>query len=233
MPFFAPLLDIIPNAWDIDILGVAIDLILTEQEFDTFNSGTTITKGRGRHAVLREFVTFQDRPSEVYGVIGVHDIRATPSFEPSRDDAFTLHVGVQLRKRGTGQETQDQQWVEVVSALPPLLSGHELNVECYGRVADEGISLAVSLPIELDGSGVAGFTHITGVRLEQRVESEHAMALERSAVVQQLDGAVGLMVSTTVAPPFGPTLLARAADRAMTLGRLAVPSLPLAAAPQP
>ncbi len=221
----------IPASVTVDLLRVRLDAILDEHEFEQINGSINLpgknTETIGKHARFRRQINFGGSPAELSGSLGLHDIRGTPqhiSSDQAEETGLDLHYDVQIRIGIPRAELTEGGWDELLQLSRPVVAGLELTTELWCRVNESGQTLAVSLPISLEGAGVAGFNEITGVQLVNRSSADDAKELY-SAIVQRVNDILGVQVTLEIGDSLDDDVLDAALQKALTVLKLAVPSV--------
>lgn len=163
------------------------------------------------HVSCRIPMEWHERSSEIFAVIGLH----------REDDDCWAHTSFRLEFDDAPIDTRNAEWDALLGVLGRCDSVADAQALVRFGFKHDEVTLGVSLPIGLDGSGVEGFKEISGVRLVQRSSDGDELY---SVVLDQFADRVAVNISAPIEFHIDENLFVRPAERASAiLGLIADP----------
>jgi hypothetical protein len=203
-----------------------LELLDVTFDVDVAPSDVSQVKGflNGRndvHVTHRKRITIGSRSGELSSVIGVHD---DPRDSKPNDVYLHGHVRVERRTKRSELEAPDAAWSAAVKLLCAQMGTRAAAVTMRLRIPLQGAITAVQLPIAVGRGEVTGFSEIRGVQLSQPDPEDPKKTLY-SAILQRTEDRLNVDVLTTAAVMLDSATLEFAFGKAMSVARLAVPSI--------
>jgi hypothetical protein len=202
----------------LELLNVSFDIDVKPADERVVRS---FLAGRANvHVKHRHRAALGTRDGELSAILGVHEDarRGLPN------DLFLHgHVRFERRTPRPAIRVSDAEWRAVVDLLHGLMGARPAEVNLRLNLPQDTVA-ALQLPIDLRRSEVAGFSEIRGVQLAQ-LDAEDADRVLYSAILQRTPSGLAVDVQTPAAIVLDHNALVEAFQRAMSVARLAVPSM--------
>lgn len=186
-------------------------------------------EGGDRHVSMRQNVSLGSRTMELSAILGLHDLRSTEEYrarpaDQADESGFWIHFHAGIQKSSGREASEDADWGEVMAALGEVLGPQPLRADLRMTVPADSATLAVSLPIALEGTGVPGFTSIRGVELVLESDGGDSEPIY-SVILQRLQSSVTASTWLTAELTIDEGVLLNAWERSIPVVKLAIPSL--------